>query len=129
MNQSPQSKKNSGVALILAWVVPGCGHLYLGKRGKAVIFFVIIVGTFIYGMWLSDFQNVNPARYDKHFFAQVFAGVPAVAAFVWERYDNSVVDEGQQTFGISFVYTCVAGLLNLLVIVDAAFMGGKGGKQ
>jgi len=123
----PQGKKNVGVALILALLVPGLGHLYLGRRVKAAIFLVLIAGAFVYGMWLSDFNNVNPARYDKAFIAQAFSGTPAAAGFVLNQYRTSPVDEGPQIYDVSFVYTCVAGLLNLLVIIDAIFLASKGG--
>ncbi len=122
------AKKNALIALILAWVLPGLGHFYMGRRIKAVIFLVLIVGAFVYGMWLGDFNNVNPARYGKAFIAQVMAGAPAMAGLVTERFRTGVIDEGPQMFDVSFVYTCVAGLLNLLVIVDAVFLAFKGEK-
>ncbi len=128
MSQNSSGKKNIGVAVILAWLIPGCGHFYLGRRGKAVIFFIAITGAFVYGMWLGGFHNVNPYRHDKAFVAQVFSGVPAGVGLVIDRRDTKVVDEGPQIFDISFVYTCVAGLLNLLVVLDAGFIAAKGGK-
>lgn len=128
MSNEATKKKNAGLALILAWLVPGCGHFYLGRRGKAVIFLIAITGAFIYGMWLSDFENVNPYRYNKAFLAQVFAGAPAALGYISGQSGTKVVDEGPQIFDVSFVYTCVAGLLNLLVIMDAGFIAAKGGR-
>ena len=128
MNQNTSGKKNIGLAVLLAWVMPGCGHFYLGRRGKAVIFLVMITGAFVYGMWLSDFQNINPYRYNKAFIAQVFSGAPAVAGLIIQQHHTIIVDEGPQIFDVSFVYTCIAGLLNLLVIIDAGFIAAKGGK-
>jgi hypothetical protein len=122
------AKKNVGIALILAWIVPGLGHFYLGRRGKAVIFLVLIVSAFVYGMWLGDFSNVNPLRYGKAFIAEVFTGTPAVAGLAVDQFRAGTVDEGPQKFDVSFVYTCVAGLLNLLVIVDAVALAFKGEK-
>ena len=37
-------------AMVLAYFVPGAGHLYLGKRGRAATFFVIVVLMFIIGL-------------------------------------------------------------------------------
>jgi TM2 domain-containing membrane protein YozV len=121
-------KKSVGLALILSWVVPGCGHLYLGKRVKAIIFFVLIVGAFFYGMWLSDFNNVSPARYKLAAVAQAFSGFPAVAGLAIDQTKRGVINEGPQIFDVSLVYTCVAGLLNLLVVIDAIFLASKGDK-
>ncbi len=38
---------------VLAWVVPGAGHFYLGRRRRAVAFFAIVLITFVMGMALS----------------------------------------------------------------------------
>ena len=37
-------------AMVLAFLVPGAGHLYLGKRGRALTFFVIVVVMFVLGL-------------------------------------------------------------------------------
>ena len=41
--------KDPRLAAFLAWLVPGLGHIYQGRTGKGVLFFVCIVGTFFYG--------------------------------------------------------------------------------
>ncbi len=49
--------KDPGLAAFLAWLVPGLGHLYQGRTAKAGLFFVCIMGTFLYGLYLgSDFD-------------------------------------------------------------------------
>ncbi len=61
-SQSPQSEqpidlKDPALAAFLAWLIPGLGHLYQGRKAKAGLFFVCIIGTFLYGMYLgSDFD-------------------------------------------------------------------------
>jgi TM2 domain-containing membrane protein YozV len=34
---------NPVLAMVLAWLVPGLGHMYLGRRGRALLFFLLIV--------------------------------------------------------------------------------------
>lgn len=34
----------------LAWLVPGAGHFYLGKRRRAVVFFLVVLATFLLGI-------------------------------------------------------------------------------
>ncbi len=41
------------IPCFLAWLVPGAGHLYLGKRGRAAIFFLVVVAMFVLGL-VSD---------------------------------------------------------------------------
>ena len=46
--------KEPGLAAFLAWLVPGLGHWYQGRRAKAVLYFVCIMGLFGYGVYLSS---------------------------------------------------------------------------
>ena len=124
-------KKDPLVAAVVAWLVPGAGHLYLGRRGKAAVFFVLITGSFVYGLSLGEFKNVYPERYPAGFFGQIFTGIPALAGLALNYAMPGQVDESEKTFDLSFVYTCVAGLLNLLLIIDASYTasGGKHGYE
>ena len=46
--------KDPVLAGVLAWLVPGLGHWYQGRRGKALVYFFSIVGIFVYGLYLSS---------------------------------------------------------------------------
>lgn len=46
--------KEPALAALLGWLIPGLGHWYQGRRAKAVLFFVCIMGTFAYGVCLSS---------------------------------------------------------------------------
>ena len=50
--------KDPGLAAFLAWLVPGLGHLYQGRTAKAGLFFVCIMGTFLYGLHLGSSNQV-----------------------------------------------------------------------
>ena len=43
-------KPRTITAMVLAYVLPGAGHLYLGKRGRAIAFFCIVVLMFALGL-------------------------------------------------------------------------------
>jgi TM2 domain-containing membrane protein YozV len=45
--------KDPWLAAFLAWLVPGLGHLYQGRTGKGLLFFICIVGTFFYGLYIG----------------------------------------------------------------------------
>ena len=67
----------------LAWLLPGLGHLYQGRTGKGILFFVCIVGTFIYGLYLGDGRVVyasTPILSRWQFLCQVGVGLPALPA-------------------------------------------------
>jgi hypothetical protein len=61
MTESPEKAveekielKNPALAAVLAWLIPGLGHWYQGRRAKAVLYFVCIMGLFGYGLYLSS---------------------------------------------------------------------------
>jgi hypothetical protein len=84
--------KDPRLAAFLAWLVPGLGHIYQGRTGKGVLFFVCIIGTFFYG-WHIGGQRVVYAssanmfsmqflRDRWQYVCQVGAGLPALPALV-----------------------------------------------
>jgi hypothetical protein len=78
--------KDPLLAAVLAWLVPGAGHWYQGRRSKAMLFFVCIMGTFIYGLYLGEGRVVYASMRaeDRRFpyFCQIGAGLPAAPALV-----------------------------------------------
>jgi hypothetical protein len=83
--------KNRRLAALLAWLLPGLGHLYQGRNGKGVLFFVCIVGTFVYGLYIGEGRVVYAATSDVlsrkfldrwQYICQVGVGLPALPAYV-----------------------------------------------
>lgn len=139
--------KDPLMAAFLAWLVPGLGHWYQGRRHKAVLFFVCILGTFIYGLHLGEGRVVYASWRDSDkrlsYLAQVGVGLAAMPALVQARraepidfriYRNFMVpprlsgrvdtlDQVQKElhhyWELGTLYTVIAGLLNLLAIYDA----------
>ncbi len=61
MPESRVDLRNPLVAALLAYLVPGAGHLYQRRYFKAGLYSVCILGTFFYGMQLGDWRIV-PSR-------------------------------------------------------------------
>jgi hypothetical protein len=78
--------KDPALAAFWAWLIPGAGHWYQGRRSKAVLFFVCIMGTFVYGLYLGDGRVVYASwRPDDHrlaYLCQIGVGVVAMPALV-----------------------------------------------
>ncbi|HVU85976.1 MAG TPA: DUF6677 family protein [Pirellulales bacterium] len=74
------------VGALLAWLIPGGGHWYQGRRSKAVLFFVCILGTFLYGLYLGEgrvvYASMRPEDRRFPYFCQVGAGAVALPALV-----------------------------------------------
>ncbi|WP_437186104.1 DUF6677 family protein [Planctomicrobium sp. SH668] len=52
--------KNVWLAGLLAWLLPGAGHLYQERYFKGAIYFVCILGLFFFGLVLSNWQAIQP---------------------------------------------------------------------
>lgn len=114
--------RSTAVAAVLAWMVPGLGHWYLGCRDRAIIFFVTIVVTFWGGVALGGVRSTMNIRENQAWFAaQLCAGPQSIVALMWSRsVPSSLATEASYpAVDIAVVYTGIAGLLNLLVLIDA----------
>ncbi len=101
--------KNPFIAAVLAYLIPGAGHWYQGRRFKAVIYFVCIVGLFSWGCSLGEAKAVHlrwdsePRRGEERqrtigFIAQAGLGgaaLPAVAQFYRARGEDALFDQEQ----------------------------------
>jgi hypothetical protein len=78
--------KNPALAALLSWLVPGLGQWYQGRRLKALIFMVSLMGTFLAGMWLGDgkvvYSSWRPSDRRLHFIGQAGIGVAALPAVI-----------------------------------------------
>jgi hypothetical protein len=112
-----------GLVLLVAWLVPGAGHLWFGRRQKGVIFLVALPLMFFTGIWLQG--RIFPFE-----FSEPLVGLAAVADagsgltwFVARALDlgNGLVTAATYEYGNTFMI--VAGLLNFLVMLDAFDIG------
>jgi hypothetical protein len=104
------------VPVLLAWLLPGAGHLKIGRLWPGVFTFAAILPLFVGGMALAGFQNVNPTTHPIYFWAtHVFAGVLTGAATLLTRHVAAVRLTYQSTGDL---FTAAAGLLNVIAIAD-----------
>ena len=102
---------------MLAWFIPGGGHLALNKKKHAVIIFVTIVLTFCAGLYIGSIAVIDPVH--SWYVAQIM-NTPAVAALgrISTARDYTVFGRPAE---IGQIYTGIAGLLNLLCIINAVY--------
>jgi hypothetical protein len=114
---------NPLVAVLLAWLVFGLGHMYLGRRWKAAVLFVLLTAAFVTGLVLSR-AVFFPV--DTEAFAWWLGGLGTLA-YLWAGlfYAAALVLIGAggamqlPTYEIGWVAALSAGLLNLLAMLDA----------
>lgn len=104
----------SGLGLGL--VLPGLGHVLYGRKDKALYFGGLVLGVFVVGLWLGDWRVMSTQRFPLYLLAQCWLGLPVVAALSLTSTLRITTDIPYLDAGL--LYTCVAGLLNLVVLVD-----------
>jgi hypothetical protein len=117
---SPKSSRSVVAACLFAWLFPGAGHLYLGRRAKGTALLGTILLLFVLGVSMDARLQFYVGLEDPlallRSAAQMAMGLPYVVArgLGFQAGDvTSVLHEYGNTF------TEVAGLLNVLVILDA----------
>lgn len=118
-----ESKIPAPLAAFLAWVLPGLGHWVIGERVRGLVFFVVITVTFWGGIAVGGVRTtVTPRENGAWIAAQLCAGTQALGALYWShqrsvKYKDEIKAPWPAS-NIAVVYAGVAGLLNLLVIID-----------
>ena len=104
---------------LIGWLVPGGGHLVINEKKHAIIIFVTIALTFAAGLYIGSIGVINPVGAKPWYVAQLMNS-PAVAALgrITSTGDYPVFGRPSE---IGQIYTSIAGLLNLLCIVNAVY--------
>lgn len=148
-NEQTVALRDPGLAALLAWLLPGLGHLYQRRTAKGVLFMSVILATYFMGLFLGEgrvvYASFGPQEVRLHYLSQVGVGLPALPALVqWQLVkagkepffpeSRFMVPPGfggppnelhllhrnlNRRFELGTVYTMIAGLLNMLVIYDA----------
>jgi hypothetical protein len=149
MSESQIPLRNPYRAALLAWLIPGLGHFYQGRRGKGWLYAICILGLYLVGFLLGEGKVVywrwvnplnNPEKFCLYYVGQFFVGLPALPALIQGTLHYLSPESGPLFWGfmaepsqnvlnalqgrgklieIATIYTTVAGLLNILAIYDA----------
>lgn len=102
-----------------AWVVPGSGHLILGKPRRAAVVFGVVAFSFLFGCWLRGHLHVVVPEQPLTRLATLSsmgAGAPYFVARYLVGYSGDIL---ASTFEYGKAFLLTAGLLNLLAVLDA----------
>jgi hypothetical protein len=107
------------VTVVVAWLIPGAGHLLHGDNRRAAIFGVVLLAMFVIGLALSGrlfaFDTSEPLVFLAAG-AQWMLALPRLVAALG-GWGAGVVTAIGYEYGNTFLIT--AGLLNILVMLDA----------
>jgi hypothetical protein len=115
-----QTQTGGLVLLCLAsWAVPGAGHLWLGRRTKGLIFLIAL--PLMFGIGLAIHGRLFPFDLSEPLVAlaavaDLGVGLPY---FIGSAMGFGLGDVRAVTYEYGNAFLIVAGLLNLLVVIDA----------
>ena len=104
------------LACLFAWVIPGGGHYLQGRKKRGLIVFVLLTGLLVLGTWLSEGSNLDRQRHFYYWGGQLMGGVPAIG--LEQLFGQPVVNHEIKYAEAGLVLACLAGLLNILAILD-----------
>jgi hypothetical protein len=104
---------------VASWALPGVGHLWLGRRNKGLVFLVALPLMFIIG--LSIRGRIFPFDLSDPLVALAAVADLGIGLtyFVASLLGYGAGDVRALTYEYGNAFLIVAGLLNLLVVIDA----------
>ena len=136
-----RARVNPLAPCLLAWLVPGLGHAWLGKRGRAVAFFLTVIATFALGVWSGGASSIIDGQQPLSYLALVdnlalgpldFVARRMTLGGLVYRLPDAESDPGRQeilarvrdrvripTYEYGGTFLLTAGLMNILLILDA----------
>ncbi len=132
------SPMTAPIVALAGWLVPGSGYLLIGQKSRGLtigisILLLFVLGLLIGGMKVIDpapsYANLYKAVIDKPWFiAQILAGPITLISAILAKGPQFAVSHARVN-EIGTLYTAVAGMLNLLAIIDSTSrawrMGGR----
>ena len=122
LESTPESTEIVGRKVIVACVagalVPGLGHAILSKWDRAIVFFCTTACMFSLGLYLQG-ELFGP-DFDTLYSSLKFVADAGSGLFYWISWlsELGAGDSNAYTYDYANVFLYVAGLLNMLVVVD-----------
>jgi hypothetical protein len=112
----------------LSWLIPGAGHLVLGKWGRALVLGGTVWFCFLSGLYLGG--HLFSVNGNEQGFSALLQVPPTVAnlgsgglyLFCWFfhiGFADDPMHAARPTFEYGWMFLLVAGLLNYLAMLDA----------
>lgn len=147
------------VALVLAALFPGAGHIYLGEVKRGVLIAAGVLGLFVGGLLIGGIGVVDRRDNFIWFMGQALVGPIAFGVDTAHQSMFKVVDgggrlrpagpdegrgdQGQVVYGgtppyirslgrvneLGTLFATIAGMMNLICIIDAAFYAPRGRRR
>ncbi|HJQ41233.1 MAG TPA: DUF6677 family protein, partial [Thermoanaerobaculia bacterium] len=111
--------KRAFTAMLLAYIIPGGGHFYLGKRERAIAYFVLIVLLFVLGLSIDG--SLYTLAESRGSLLRLLASIGSIGGGALYFIANAMGPHGNitsSTYEYGTMFMLSAGLMNLLLVVD-----------
>ena len=106
-------------SMLLAYVVPGAGHFYLGRRERAIAFFAIVIVLFVLGLSIDGaLYTVANSRGSMLRVLASYGSMGGGALYFIARAMGPHGNVTSSTYEYGTMFTLSAGLMNLLLVLD-----------
>ncbi|MEM1181582.1 MAG: DUF6677 family protein [Acidobacteriota bacterium] len=108
---------NPWLAILAAWLLPGGGHFFLGRRGRGGFFFVLVLACLAIGVALGGhlpWQFEGSPLFILASIGTLGGGLPAIAVKL-SGYVGDPTGAGLE-YGRAFIIT--SGLMNWMLVLD-----------
>ena len=105
-------------ACLSGWLVPGLGHFMIGKRNRGIISFAVVVALFTLGIQLEgELFELDTGELLTLLagLAEMGVGLPYFIIKMMKLGGGTVTSV---TYEYGYTFCIVAGLLNMLIVLD-----------
>ncbi len=107
------------ISMALAYLVPGAGHLYLGRRARAIAYFCIVVFMFAVGLAVDgDLYTVTRTGGSLLRLLAAFGSMGSGLLYWISDLKGVQGDITSITYEHGTAFVITAGLMNLLLVLD-----------
>lgn len=109
----------AAVAVVLALVLPGAGHVFLGRRGRGVAFFCIVLTLFLVGVAVAgSLYTLVESRGSFLRTMATLASMGSGAIYFIAHVLAAPANVDASTIEYGRTFTLTAGVMNLLLALD-----------
>ena len=125
----------SPLVAIAGWLIPGAGYWLLGQRIRGLVIFLSVLAIFAMGLLIGGIRVVDAPTeltftalvQDKPWFIpQALCGPLAIGTAIGADQVDALRVSHSRSWEIGTLYTAVAGMLNLLAIIDSTHRAATG---
>ncbi|MCA9001352.1 MAG: hypothetical protein KDB61_05480, partial [Planctomycetes bacterium] len=117
VNREPGKPIGPALAAGLSLVIPGLGQFLQGRKLRGILVAVMLLSLFFVGTHLAGATNLDRERHFYYWAGQFLLGAPAwITEFI---HGHGVALEMPEKVDAGIVMGCVAGMLNILIMLDA----------